>query len=228
MTNHEIKMTNQLIQQINLKKKILRALVVILELLIIGLAIYLIALPFYPLVKYQILTKLQIINSPQASDISQVIKETEKIINHLPQADYSVSPNRIIITKIGVNAPIIESTNANYALARGAWRVPESSTPDQVGNVVITGHRFKYLPPSNLTFYLLDKLEKEDLVSLVWQGKNYYYQIKEIKVVDKHDFSILATSQKPILTIFTCDPIYSDKNRLVVIAELVKDEKVEK
>lgn len=138
------------------------------------------------------------------------------------QAEYETSPNRVIIAKIGVNAPIIDSANGDYALSKGAWRIPESSTPDTGGNTVITGHRFKYLPPSNLTFYLFHELEAGDTVLIIWHEKKYYYKVKEIKTIAAHDLSILKQTKEQVLTMFTCAPIYSQKNRLAVISELIE------
>jgi len=236
--------------QINKNKKSIKALVITLELLAIAIIIYLIALPLWPAVKYKLVYQGKAPNIDW-QDIEVVKEKTEDIISdllqgsaapqslppqredcgdstdcetatrQLPQSEYSVSPNRVIIPKIGVNAPIVESENQDYALSRGAWRLSDSSTPDKAGNTVITGHRFKYLPPSNLTFYLFHKLEAGDIVSLVWQEKYYYYKIKEIKIVSADDASILGQTDKPTLTMFTCDPIYSQKNRLVVVGELM-------
>lgn len=235
------------------KNKIIKTLVFALEFLAIGIIIYLIALPFYPAVKY----KLDFQNKTSRvdwQDFEAVKQETEKMIkNSLPiaeykqdnqeeqagqsvnlpqapldvhyltgQAEYDVSPNRVIIAKIGVNTPIVDSANGDYALSKGAWRIPESSAPDKGGNTVITGHRFKYLPPSNLTFYLFHELEIGDTVLAIWQDKKYYYKIKEIKTVAARDLSILNQTEDSILTLFTCDPIYSQKNRLVVIGELIE------
>lgn len=130
--------------------------------------------------------------------------------------------NTLIIPKIGINIPIIESEDENYGLERGAWKLPKSSTPEEIGNMILTGHRFKYLPPSNLTFYLFHKLEAGDIVSVIWDGKPYYYKIKEIKKVSADDTSVLKQTKTSILTMYTCDPIYSTKNRLVVVADLVE------
>jgi sortase A len=224
------------------KSKPAKALVIALELLAIGLIIYLVALPFYPAIKYKLAYQKKA-SSTNWQDIEAVKQKTEEVIAACrrsplqetatkqkgeqdavpPQAEYSVSPNRVIIAKIGVNAPIIDSDSENYGLSKGAWRLPEASTPDKGGNTVITGHRFKYLPPSNLTFYLFHKLEAGDIVSIIWQDKNYYYRIKEIKIVSADDLSILNQTEKPILTMFTCDPIYSQKNRLVVVSELIEN-----
>ncbi len=204
-------------------KKFIRMTIIALEGLGIGILIYLVTLPFYPVVKYDLTY-----SSPKAvaaaRDVGAVKERVEEIKNSLPENDYAVSGNRLIITKIGVNAPIVESQNADVGLSKGAWRIPESSTPDKGSNTVLSGHRFKYLPPNNLTFYLFDKLSPGDIVYVVWDGKDYYYRIRETKVVEPTELSILDPSDKPILTMFTCTPIYSTAQRLVVIADLIQDE----
>jgi len=203
------------------KNKMPKALAIILELLAFILLAYLIFLPIVPNARYELADMRGTL--PSSKDVADVKEETTKIFNSLPENDFAVSPNRLIITKIGVNAPIVESQSSEYGLAKGAWHVPESSSPDQGGNTVITGHRFKYLPPSNLTFYLFDKLEAGDIVSLIWHEKNYYYKIREVKIIEATDFSIMEESEKPILTMYTCHPIYSTEQRLVVIADLIEE-----
>lgn len=208
--------------KINLdKKNFIKALVFTLELLAIILILYLIFLPFYPLVQYKV-------NNGNENNISQeqkldiAVKKTEEFKNAFPESEYAISPNRLIIPKIGVNAPIIESKSSEYGLSKGAWHMPDSSTPENGGNTVITGHRFKYLPPNNLTFYLFDKLKTGDVISVIWKEKEYYYTIKETKIVPKTDTSILGKTKEPILTLFTCHPLFSEENRLVVIAVPIK------
>ena len=218
-----------------IKEKVIKAAVLIMEFLAILVIVYIFALPIYPSVKYRIMQREEVSlagsmgTSTEAAAVHQdevIVKEkTAKIVSKLPEAEYAVSPNRIIITKIGVNAPIVEAKTAEYGLSRGSWRVPESSTPDKGGNTVITGHRFKYLPPNNLTFFLFDKLVIGDIVSVIYKEKDYFYRIKEIKVVEPTDLSIMNPTEKPTLTMFTCTPIYSTAQRLVVIAELIEDTK---
>jgi sortase A len=203
------------------KRNILKALVLMLELLAVGLIIYLIALPFYPVAKYKLIYE-NTNTFPEAQDVEKAKEQVAEFKGVFPETEYAVSPHRLIISKIGVNAPIIVTESAEYGLHLGAWHIPESSTPNKGGNTVITGHRFKYLPPNNMTFYLFHKLEVGDIVSVIWHEKDYFYKIKEIKIVDKTDFSILEPSEKPILTLFTCHPIYSTENRLVVIGELIE------
>ncbi len=201
------------------KEKIIKISLVFIEVIASLILFYLIFLPFYPELKYRLFysqEEVAVIDSVSSSTVRQTHK------SNFPESDFSISPNRVIIKKIGVNAPIVESQNSNYGLSKGAWHVPESSTPDKGSNTVITGHRFKYLPPNNLTFYLFHKLEVGDEVYIIWDKEDYFYKIKEIKIVPDTEISILNPTSNPILTMFTCDPIYSTKNRLVVIADLIE------
>jgi LPXTG-site transpeptidase (sortase) family protein len=199
-------------------KKSLKALAGLLKLLAFGLGLYLILLPFYPKIKYYLSAPAVKLD---AQDYSQVAAQVLDLKNKLPEAEYSISPNRLIIPKIDVNAPITESTNEQVGLSLGAWLIPWGSTPDKGGNTIITGHRFKYLPPNNLTFFLFDKLAVGDIFSVFWKDKQYFYRVREIKVLEDYDSSPYNKSDVPILTMYTCTPIYSTAQRLVIISDLI-------
>lgn len=202
------------------KQIIIKTSIIVLETVAGLLILYLVALPFYPTVKYKLNYKEEVASDYRDEQV--LIEQTTAIRNFLPQAEYDVSPNRVIIPRIGVNAPIVESASSEYGLSKGSWLVPDTSTPDKGGNTVITGHRFKYLPPNNLTFYLFHKLEVGDLFSVIWHNEDYYYRIKEVKIVDKTELSIMEQTSEPVITLFTCHPIYSTEQRLVVVGELVE------
>lgn len=198
----------------------IKALALVLELLFIVLAAYLVFLPFYPEIKYRLAVGDKIDNQ----NVGEVTAQVEEIKSRLPESEYAISPNRLIIPKIGVNAPVVVTDNEQYGLSLGAWLDPQGSTPDKGGNTVITGHRFKYLPPNNITFYLFHKLLPGDTFSVVWEGKDYYYRVKEIKIVEPSDASPYNKSTEPVLTMYTCHPIYSTEKRLVVISEQILTE----
>ena len=129
---------------------------------------------------------------------------------------------RLVIEKIGVDTVIVEGSNAHQALDQGVWRMPVGSTPDQGGNTILTAHRYKFLPPSSKTFYLLDKLEAGDAITVQWQGKRFSYRVRKTQVVTPQTIEILRNTKQPQLTLFTCTPLFSSKNRLVVIADLIE------
>jgi len=205
-----------------MQKGAVRGLIYLLRITAVVLVVYLLFAPFFVELKYRSKENEQG-HLPQNKEELENIVDTvmTKEFQGLPQSEYSISKNRLIIPKINVNAPIVESENEKYGLSRGAWRMPNSSTPDKPGNTIITGHRFKYLPPNNVTFYLFHKLEEGDLFTIIWNEERISYKIREIKIVKDTEVSILDQSEESIVTLFTCDPIYSTKNRLVVVAEKI-------
>lgn len=130
-----------------------------------------------------------------------------------------VIDNRLFIDKIGVSVPIVEGKDAG-ALLYGAWRYPGTSTPLKGANTVIFGHRFRYLPPNNTTFYKLDKVKVGDAFTIRWRGKMYRYIVTQAKIIEPTDFSVIQPTEKPTITLITCSPLFSTKQRLVVTAEL--------
>ncbi|MDD3661718.1 MAG: class E sortase [Candidatus Dojkabacteria bacterium] len=128
------------------------------------------------------------------------------------------SQNTLIIPVIGLDVQIVEGAD-DEALERGAWRRPATSTPDKGGNTVITGHRFKYLPPSNLTFYHLDKVKEGDLIIVYWNGLRYDYSVVDIFVVEPTQIEVEAPTDEPRLTLYTCTPLWTASKRLVIVAE---------
>ena len=140
------------------------------------------------------------------------------------QADVSVNAsyeNRIIIPKIGVNIKVSDSDNQDEALSKGAWHFPETSTPNLGSNSAFSAHRYQYLPPHSQTFYLLDKLETGDTFTVVWDGKEYFYSVYETIIVSPNSVEVLDPTQKSTVTLVTCNPLFSTKERLVVKGELI-------
>jgi len=206
-------------------KPLIKIFTIILWLVAVALVSYLILFPFYPGIMYRVGESSDSQTVDYKSE-EQAADQAEQVFGSLPGNEFS-SINRLYIPKIGVNAPIIESSNEAYGLDKGAWRMPDTSTPDKGGNTVITGHRFKYFPPNNLTFYNLDKLEAGDIITVVWNGQLEYYKVKEIKVVPAEDLSVLNQTQDPVLTLLTCTPLFSTANRLVVVADKLESPEVQ-
>ena len=166
--------------------------------------------------------------------LNEVAKENA-IPRLLPIADSSLTPtptpsfnpdrlnikNRLVIQKGGISLALIESLNAN-ALFKGGWIWPNNPRPNKGGgNTVIFGHRFKYLPPLSNTLYNLDKVAVGDTFYIDWSGERYNYRISEVKVIEPTDMSVLSQTTDSQVTIITCFPLFSTKQRLVVIGKLV-------
>lgn len=126
--------------------------------------------------------------------------------------------NRLVIPKIGVDSHVYEGTN-EAVLDKGVWHRPNSSTPDKGGNTVLTAHRFMYTSGKN-TFYHLDMLAVGDQFTVFWKGENYAYTVKETKVVPADNLSIEDSTTEAQVTLYSCTPLFSTTDRLVVIATL--------
>lgn len=134
--------------------------------------------------------------------------------------DPNASENTIVIPAIGVNIPIVEGSGED-SLSKGAWHRPGTGDPESGGNMVITGHRFQYLPPNNLTFYHLNKVEEGDDIIVYWNKMEYDYVVVETFVVNPEDLEVEEETAYHVLTLYTCTPLWTADKRLVVRAEPV-------
>lgn len=122
---------------------------------------------------------------------------------------------RLVIPKIALDEKIYQG-DSQYLVNKGIWARPKTSTPPKDSNTVLVGHRFTYDGPA--TLYNLDKVAVGDKIVVYWGGKEYDYEVSETKVVAASAVEIEQASPNPKLTIYTCTPLWSAKDRLVVIA----------
>lgn len=138
-----------------------------------------------------------------------------------PPVDRRPQQNLVVIPKIGVTIDIVEGLDGKSALRQGAWRLPGTSTPERGGNTVVAAHRYLFRPPSSRTFYNLDKLTTGDIINVAWQGQVYVYRVRDVRVVQPYQVEILADTADTVITLFTCAPLFTSKQRLVVVAEKI-------
>ena len=124
--------------------------------------------------------------------------------------------NVISIPNIGVYAPIVEGKSVQ-AMEAGAWHRPGTGDPISGGNMVLVGHRFLYTSGPR-TFYHLDKVKAGDIFSLYWQGKQYQYVVESTLVTLPNAVEIEQQTDTPLLTVYTCTPLFTVDKRLVVRA----------
>lgn len=134
---------------------------------------------------------------------------------------------RIRIPRLKVNAIVVEGVSAD-ALRAGAGHLPRSALPgDPTGNVVIAGHRtgFKGF------FRYNNRLRTGDVIELTTPFGVYTYSV--MPPFDGHrnpwvtvptDLSVTHPTPEASVTLVTCDPPGSSKNRLIVRARLVRSQ----
>lgn len=226
-----------------------RKLTKLVSFLLIGIGVVVLSYPLWPIIRYKLAGPVSTpeepvfpyesnliaadgtIAVPTTDGVMQILANVRQAVNAPLKATKRVkarvvsrtrpADNRLVIPKIGVNMLITEGTNADTALSGGAWRIYNSSTPKIGGNTVLSAHRFRYRPPSNLTLYLLDKVKRGDIMIVYWEGKEYDYRVSETKIVPREDTDIAEPTLTDQLTVFTCHPLFSTKERLVVIGELI-------
>jgi LPXTG-site transpeptidase (sortase) family protein len=177
-----------------------------LSLIVVGLAAYIIVAPFLPQLSFAWRSHFA---EPVAISVS-----SEGGSQGLPE------DNLIAIPSIQLHEKIHEGQDAT-ALQNGAWRRPHTSTPDQGSNTVVVGHRFTYNGPA--TFYHLDKIQKGDEITVVWEREIYRYEVAFVKVVPADHIAVEDGTNEPLLTLYTCTPLWSATERLVIGATPVKE-----
>lgn len=135
----------------------------------------------------------------------------------------------IIIPKIGVKAPIHEvdgfaEWKVQIALRNGVVHYDGTADPGQAGNIVLFGHSSG--PPwspakFNFVFTLLDKLQAGDTIIYDFDGNRYIYRVFSSTVVSPTTLTPLNPTTQPQLTLITCTPVGTSKNRLVVRAHQI-------
>jgi sortase A len=120
---------------------------------------------------------------------------------------------------------VVEGTTGN-ALRAGAGHYEQTALPgDPTGNVAIAGHRTGFGEP----FRNLHLLKQGDRIELATPIGHYAYEV--IGPFDGHpnpwitsadDWSVVTLTPEPMLTLTTCDPPGTSKNRLIVRAQLVE------
>lgn len=127
---------------------------------------------------------------------------------------------RLVLPTIQLDEEVYEGAKF-WTLSKGLWRRPNTSTPDKGGNTVIVGHRFTYNGPAQ--FYHLDKIKVGDKFPLYWEGVEYDYEVIDISVVSALALEVEAPTEDPILTLYTCTPLWSAKDRLVIKSRLIEE-----
>ncbi len=193
----------------------LRAINRLLSTLVALLALFILASPLLPLLTYQVGRWFDATDGYRYQ--SNLATASGAGIGRLIPVPRD--RNILVIPQIGVDAEILEGSSASV-LNRGLWRRPRTGTPVKGGNTVITGHRFLYTNGPN-TFYALDKMRIGDRFLIFWNGEEYDYEVEDIRTVTPDRVEIERNTKDDIVTLYTCTPLWTSKNRLVVRAKRI-------
>lgn len=102
-------------------------------------------------------------------------------------------------------------------LKTGAGHMPWTPLPGQPGNAVISGHRTTYGQP----FHDLDQLNVGDNIEVETALGTHVYSVTEVFVVRPTDVWVTHPKAGAWLTLTTCNPRFSARERLIVQAQLI-------
>lgn len=122
---------------------------------------------------------------------------------------------KIEIPKIGVALPIL-ATSTDYNMMHGAVHVDGTTMIGEIGNCGIAAHRGR---ATWYGFNRLNEIVQGDVIYVHYQGKKFEYTVYDTLVVEPDQTEVLNRSKtEKVLTLITCDPIGSDRYRLIVHA----------
>ena len=119
------------------------------------------------------------------------------------------------IPAIDVDQVLFEGVTAP-TLKNGPGHMPWTPMPGQPGNAVISGHRTTYGAP----FYDLDLLTPGDVIEVDTAIGTHVYTVRETIIVTPTDVWVTEPREGAWLTLTTCHPKLSARERLIVFAEL--------
>lgn len=122
----------------------------------------------------------------------------------------------IRIPKIEVDQVVFAGTDTR-TLRSGPGHMKGTPVPGQPGNAVISGHRTTYGSP----FHNLDLLQAGDRIEVETFSGTHVYEVRELQIVQPTDVWVTHHRDGGWLTLTTCHPKFSARERLIVFAELV-------
>jgi len=120
--------------------------------------------------------------------------------------------------------PVVVEGVGTAELKKGPGHIPGTALPGEVGNTVLSGHRTTYGAP----FERLDELLPGDAVVLETRDTWFTYTVTGTRIVRPSAVEVTwpvpgdrgATPSERLLTMTTCHPRFSARQRMVVSAEL--------
>lgn len=123
----------------------------------------------------------------------------------------------IRIPEIDLEWTVVEGVRIGSDLKKGAGHYPDTPMPGQPGNAAVAGHRTTYGAP----FHDVGELEPGDLIEFETVTGVHIYEVRDLEIVDPTAVEVLDPREGGWLTLTTCHPKFSARQRLIVSAEII-------
>ena len=146
----------------------------------------------------------------------------EAVVQNVPIVPEGDPIAKMEIPRIGVEEYVVQGVTLDD-LKTGPGHYPDTPLPGQLGNASIAGHRTTYGAP----FFDVDQLQPGDeiIVTMV-TGDRFVYAVTGSQVVTAADSWVIGTRDPNVaeLTLTTCHPKYTARDRLVIHSVLVPEQ----
>ena len=126
----------------------------------------------------------------------------------------------LVMPSIGISYDVFWGTGDNVlAKGVGMYESDVTTTPDQKGHTVLSGHRDSVFRP-------VGELQDGDSIYVQYQGQDYEYKINKTWITDAQDQNVIINKDEPTLTLTTCYPfefIGDAPDRYIIQAEYVQE-----
>ena len=119
----------------------------------------------------------------------------------------------LTIPKIGLDVVVVEGTERGD-LMKGPGHYSDTPLPGKPGNVGIAGHRTTYSQP----FWDLNRLGPGDIIELRTRAGTFRYRVRWQRIVGPRATWVVNPTLVRALTLTTCHPRFSSRERLVIRA----------
>ncbi len=149
---------------------------------------------------------------------TEVFDDAEGPVRFHPEAAPDAGTELAVLTveRLGLSAVVFEGVDRD-TLKKGPGHMPDTAVPGQPGNSVISGHRTTYGRP----FFDLDLLKPGDRIELETAIGVTVYEVRSTEIVEPTDVWVTEDREGGWLTLTTCHPKFSARQRLIVFAEMV-------
>ena len=170
----------------------------------------------------KIMTEQSLDNLEQTDEFQESLLSiaTKTLTNQAAKAEFLPDVvGRLTILSANINHYVVFGAT-NNKLEYGPGYILGTSLPGSGGNFAIAGHRTTYGAP----FGNLDRVQVGETIIFQTNTNQYKYQVIEVKIVSPEDNYVLENYGDDRITLTTCHPKFSAKQRLVVIGQLEKVE----
>ena len=145
---------------------------------------------------------------------------TKTLTNHAAKAKFLPDVvGRLTILSANINHYVVFGATSDK-LEYGPGYILGTALPGSGGNFAIAGHRTTYGAP----FGNLDKVQIGESIIFQTNTNQYEYRVIDVKIVSPEDNYVLEDYGDDRITLTTCHPKFSARQRLVVIGQLERVE----